>query len=60
VKLLDWWLLAHVDAILVAGTIYTFKYHDPLVFGAWATFATTLATFYHWFTLRDSKTPDAQ
>ena len=52
-------ILLRVDALLTAGTIYLFKHADPIVFGAWATFATTLAGFYHWFVLRDSKTPDA-
>jgi hypothetical protein len=55
----DWWILAHVDAVLITGTIYLFQHADPVVFGAWATFATTLATFYHWFVLKDAKTPDA-
>jgi hypothetical protein len=52
-------ILLRVDAILIMGTIYLFKHADAAVFGAWATFATTLASLYHWFVVRDSKQPDA-
>jgi hypothetical protein len=52
-------ILIRVDAILTVGTIYLFKHADPLVFGSWATFATTMAGLYHWLVVRDSKQPDA-
>lgn len=56
----DFFILAHVDAVLITATIYLFEHADPMVFGAWATFATTLVTCYHWFVVRDSKIPDAE
>jgi hypothetical protein len=52
-------ILIRVDAILTVGTIYLFKHADPVVFGSWATFATTMAGLYHWLVVRDSKQPDA-
>ena len=52
-------ILIRVDTILTVGTIYLFKHADPLVFGSWATFATTMAGLYHWLVVRDSKQPDA-
>jgi hypothetical protein len=55
----DFFILVRVDALLTAGTVYLFKHADPVTFGAWCTFATTLAACYHWFVYKDSKIPDA-
>lgn len=55
----DWWIAAHVGAVLIAGTLYLFLHSSDGTFMAWCGFAPAITGLYHWFVLRDSKTPDA-
>ena len=55
----DYFILAHVNAAGIIGTVFLFTHPDVTNFAAWCTLIATLVGCYHWFVLRDCKTPDA-
>jgi hypothetical protein len=55
----DFFILAHVNAAGIVGTVYLFLHPTPEVFAAWCGLIATLVGCYHWFVVRDQKIPDA-
>lgn len=55
----DWFVLLHANAAGIAATTFLFLHPDPINFATWGTFCGVLFSLYHWFLIRDSKTPDA-
>lgn len=55
----DFFILGHVNAAGIVGTVFLYKYPTSDDFMAWCGLIATLVGFYHYFVLRDSKIPDA-
>ena len=55
----DWFIMLLVAGMWIAGTVYLFMYHSPLVYSTWCGLGATMTGVYHWITLKDSKVPDA-
>lgn len=55
----DYFILVHANAAGIATGVYTFTHADIATFATWCALLTTLIGAYHWFVLKDSKTPDA-
>lgn len=58
-KLVDWFILLHVGGALWLLIRLAFLHPDPVIVGAVCTAVPAILGLYHWFTVRDSKTPDA-
>jgi hypothetical protein len=58
-KVIDWFILLHVGGALWALIALAWRHPDPVIVGAVCTAVPAILGFYHWFTVRDSKTPDA-
>jgi hypothetical protein len=58
-RAIDWFILLHVGGAVNALIILAFKHPDPIIVGTVCTAVPTMLGLYHWFTVRDSKTPDA-
>lgn len=57
---LDWYIAGHVGFAVVALIVLAFLHPDPAIVGAVCVALPTILGLYHWFTLRDSKTKDAE
>jgi len=55
----DWFVLFHVNAAGLAGTVFLFLHPSPAVFVTWVGFIGTIIGFYQWQTIRDQKIQDA-
>lgn len=56
----DWFIIFHVNAAGIAGTVFIFYHPDTANFGIWAGLIGTVIGCYHWFTMRDQKVGDAK
>lgn len=54
----DYFILAHVNAAGIMGTVYLFMNRTDSNFVSWCGLIATIVTAYHWFVLRDTKIPD--
>jgi hypothetical protein len=57
--LIDWFILLHVGGALWALIGLAYLHPDPIIVGAVCGAVPAILGLYHWFTVRDSKTPDA-
>jgi squalene cyclase len=55
----DWFVMGHVNAALIAATVFLFKHSDTMNFATWGTVLVTVIGVYHWLVIRDSKEKDA-
>jgi hypothetical protein len=55
----DWYIAIHVGAAEFALLTLAFLHPDPVIVGAVCGAVPTILGLYHWFVLRDSKTPDS-
>jgi hypothetical protein len=55
----DYFILVHVNAAGIAGTVFLFMHADTGNFLTWSGLIATLVGTYHWFVIRDSKQADA-
>jgi hypothetical protein len=58
-KVIDWFILLHVGGALWCLIALAFLHPDPVIVGAVCTAVPAILGFYHWFTVRDAKQPDA-
>jgi hypothetical protein len=56
----DWYIMVHVSLFGFAIIGYAYKNPSPGVFATACATLTTVIGMYHWFTIRDDKTPDAR
>jgi hypothetical protein len=59
VRFIDWYIAAHVGLAELALLTLAFMHPDPTIVGAICMAIPAILGLYHWFTLRDAKTPDA-
>ena len=59
-KFVDWFILVHVNAALTALIVLAFKHPDPVIATAVCGAVPTILGLYHWFAMRDDKTPDVR
>jgi hypothetical protein len=59
-QFIDWYIAVHVGIAELALLTLAFMHPDPVVIGAVCAAIPTILGLYHWFTVRDSKTPDAR
>lgn len=55
----DWFVMLHVNAALIAATVFVFCHPDSVNFVTWGTVLVTVVGVYHWLVIRDSKEKDA-
>ncbi len=58
-KVIDWFILLHVGGALWALIALAYLHPDPVIVGTVCAAVPTVLGLYHWFVVRDSKTPDA-
>ena len=58
-KVIDWFILLHVGGTVWLLLALAFMHPDPVTVGAVCTAVPAVLGLYHWFTVRDAKTPDA-
>jgi len=56
----DWFVAVSVTIMLIAATVYLWKFHSDTNFGIWAGLCGTLIGAYHLINVRDDKMRDAQ
>lgn len=55
----DWFILIHVNALVIAATIFVFQHADPVNFATWGGVVGTVTGAYHYLFVKDQKAPDA-
>lgn len=55
----DWYIMVHISIFGLGVLAYAFVNPNPTVFATSCGTLTTVIGMYHWFTIRDDKTPDA-
>jgi hypothetical protein len=55
----DWYIMIHISIFGLGLLAYVFKNPSVAAFGTMCGTLTTVIGMYHWFTIRDDKTPDA-
>lgn len=55
----DWFIIAHVGGALWLLIRLAFLHPDPVIVAAVCGAVPAILGLYHWFTVRDSKIPDA-
>lgn len=56
----DWYIMVHVSLFGFAVVGYAYLNPSPVVYATTCGTLTTILGMYHWFTIRDDKTPDAE
>jgi hypothetical protein len=54
----DWFIMAFITVVSTAMLVYVFIHPDPEAFAAACGGLPAMIGFYHWFVLKDDKTPD--
>jgi hypothetical protein len=57
---IDWYIALHVGIAELALLTLAFMHPQPEIVGAVCVALPAILGLYHWFTIRDAKTPDAQ
>lgn len=55
----DWYIMGHISAFAIAVLVYVYQHPSDGAFASACAAVGTLVGLYHWFTLKDSKEPDA-
>lgn len=55
----DWYIMVHISIFGLGILAYVFVNPSPTAFATACGTLTTVIGMYHWFTIRDDKTPDA-
>lgn len=58
-KFVDKFIIAKVSLMWTVATVYLFMHPSEASFATWATFGATVAGVYHFLTIKDDKTADA-
>lgn len=56
----DWYIMVHISIFGLGILGYSFAHPNSAVFATACGTLTTVIGMYHWFTIRDDKTPDAR
>lgn len=48
-----------VVSVMLIASVYLFKYHSDMAFGAWVTLVGTLIPLFHYLSIFDDKRPDS-
>lgn len=55
----DWFVMVLVAIIWLASTVWIFMHASREAFATWCGLCATMAGVYHWLTIHDDKTKDA-
>ena len=59
-QFIDWYIACHVSIAVLALLALAFVHPDPVIVGAVCGAVPAILGLYHWFTIRDAKTKDAE
>ena len=55
----DWYIMLHISSFAIATMMFVYTHPSEGNFASMCASIASILGLYHWFTLRDSKEPDA-